>query len=60
MVRSSEKHHWERFWASAPDLADVYDTDGRIVEALLHHVDPQGARVLEVGAGTGRDSLELA
>lgn len=60
VARSSEKHHWERFWASAPELADVYDTDGRIVEALMRHIDPQAARVLEVGAGTGRDSLELA
>ncbi len=59
VARSSEKHHWERFWASAPELADVYDTDGRIVEALLRQIDPRAARVLEVGAGTGRDSLEL-
>ncbi len=60
MARTSEKRHWERFWAGAPALADVYDTDGRIVAALLDHCAPAGARILEVGAGTGRDSLELA
>jgi len=59
VARTSEPGHWERFWASAPELADVYDTDGRVVEALLRLVEPRGAHILEVGAGTGRDSLEL-
>jgi SAM-dependent methyltransferase len=60
MSRTSEKRHWERFWAAAPALADVYDTDGRLVDAILRHCEPSGARVLEVGAGTGRDSMDLA
>lgn len=59
VARTSEKHHWERFWASSPALEDVYDTDGRIIDALLRHVAPAGARILEVGAGTARDSVEL-
>ena len=60
MARTSEKRHWERFWAGSPALADVYDTDGRIVRAMLGHCEPQRARILEVGAGTGRDSVDLA
>ncbi|MFQ5600402.1 MAG: class I SAM-dependent methyltransferase [Candidatus Krumholzibacteriia bacterium] len=59
MARTSEKHHWERFWESSQQIDDVYDTDGRVVDALLVGFDPRGKRVLEVGAGSGRDSLEL-
>jgi len=37
----------------------VYDTGGRVVDALVRVLDPRGARILEVGAGSGRDSLDL-
>lgn len=60
MPRSSEKKHWEEFWSSSPGLDDVYANDGRVVAFLASRVDVQGKRVLEVGAGTGRDSVELA
>jgi SAM-dependent methyltransferase len=60
MGRSSEKKHWDEFWSSSPDMGDVYANDGRVVACLAAHLDLRGARVLEVGAGTGRDSLELA
>jgi len=35
-------------------------TDQRIVENLSKHVDVRALRVLEVGAGTGRDAADLA
>ncbi len=57
--RTSEKHHWERFWEESQHIQDVYDTGGRVVDALLAHLEPRGARVLEVGAGSGRDSIAL-
>ena len=60
MVRSSEKRHWDAFWASSPGLDDVYANDGRLVTFLLSQLDVRGRRLLEVGAGTGRDSLDLA
>jgi SAM-dependent methyltransferase len=60
MKRSSERRHWDRFWASSPGLSDTYANDGRLVAYLLSQLDVRGRRVLEVGAGTGRDSLELA
>ena len=60
MGRTSEKKHWDEFWSSSPALGDVYANDGRVVACLAAHLDLRGARVLEVGAGTGRDSLELA
>jgi SAM-dependent methyltransferase len=60
MKRSSEKRHWDEFWASSPEMADVYANDDRLVAFLLSRLDVNGKRVLEVGAGTGRDSLALA
>ena len=59
MARASEKHHWERFWTGPEAIEDVYDNGGRVLAALLHDFDPRGKRILEVGAGSGRDSLEL-
>ena len=60
MPRSSEKKHWEDFWSSSPELDDVYANDNRVVEFLAAELDLNGKRVLEVGAGTGRDSAALA
>lgn len=60
MPRSSEKKHWEEFWSSSPGLDDVYANDGRVVAYLCSQLDVRGKRVLEVGAGTGRDSAALA
>ena len=31
MKRSSEKRHWDEFWSSSPETADVYANDGRLV-----------------------------
>lgn len=58
--RSSEKRHWDRFWSSTAELDDVYANDNRIVEFLAARFDLKGKRILEVGAGTGRDSDALA
>lgn len=60
MRRSSEKKHWEEFWSSSPGLDDVYANDGRVVAFLSSRLELAGKRVLEVGAGTGRDSVALA
>ena len=61
-MRESRKEHWEAFWSEAGDLSldDVYDNGGRILREIFATGDPAGLRVLEVGAGTGRDSLALA
>ena len=60
MGRRSEKRHWERFWEGSREIEDVYDTGGRVIGALEGRCAASGARVLEVGAGSGRDSIELA
>jgi SAM-dependent methyltransferase len=51
---------WESFWKSTRDPEEVYSNDGRLLRCLLELVDPRDLSVLEVGAGTGRDSVGLA
>jgi 2-polyprenyl-3-methyl-5-hydroxy-6-metoxy-1,4-benzoquinol methylase len=61
-VRASTPQHWQRFWEEADHLQldDVYGTDGRMVREVVRLGDPAGKRILEVGAGTGRDAVALA
>ncbi len=61
-MRASTPQHWQRFWEQAEDihLDEVYGTDGRMVREVLLLGDPAGKRILEVGAGTGRDAVALA
>lgn len=51
---------WESFWSRKRHPGEVYSNDGRVLRNLLGVLEPRGLRVLEVGAGTGRDSVELA
>lgn len=60
MAQASEKRHWDEFWASSSTLEDVYANDDRIVEFLAPRLSFEGMKVLEVGAGTGRDSAAIA
>lgn len=60
MARVSEKKHWDDYWADSRRLDDVYANDNRIVEFLSGRLRLTGMRVLEVGAGTGRDSDAIA
>ena len=41
-------------------MDNVYSNEGRVAERLAHAVPVEGLRVLEVGAGSGRDGLMLA
>jgi SAM-dependent methyltransferase len=67
-VRESTPRHWQDFWEEADrhGLDDVYDNDGRLVReitalpALEGFGELAGKRILEVGAGTGRDAVALA
>lgn len=67
-MRASTPAHWQWFWeeTDALSLGEVYGTDGRMVRevaALFSRErggDLTGLRVLEVGAGTGRDAVTLA
>jgi len=61
-VRVSTPRHWQDFWEEAQrhGLDDVYDNDGRLVREITALGDLRGRRILEVGAGTGRDAVTLA
>lgn len=59
-MRESTEAHWTRFWTERADIDAVYDTGGRVVEQILAEGPVRGRRVLEVGAGSGRDSVTLA
>jgi SAM-dependent methyltransferase len=61
-LRTSTKGHWQAFWDEADRIGmdDVYGNDGRIVRELFALGDPAGKRILEVGAGSGRDAVALA
>lgn len=51
---------WNRFWGQKKDLEKVYPSSPSVQKAILKCMNPKGLRILEVGAGTGRDSVELA
>ena len=51
------KNTWEKFWEK--DVEDIYPTSGNLANNLLENFDVSGKKVLEIGAGTGRDSVRL-
>ena len=51
---------WGRFWSSREDLDRVYPSSPAVMTALVEHLGPVPARVLEIGSGTGRDTAALA
>lgn len=59
-MRASTEAHWSRFWRERAEIDDVYPTAGRVVERILAEGPVTGRHLLEVGAGSGRDSVTLA
>ena len=57
--RESTPEHWQRFWTDGRPLEDVYSNQERLLAEALRARDVRGCRVLEVGAGTGRDTVAL-
>ena len=51
---------WNKFWNRKKDLSKVYPSSPSVLKAILGMGPVDGLKILEVGAGTGRDSLELA
>jgi ubiquinone/menaquinone biosynthesis C-methylase UbiE len=60
MKRASTRSHWDAYWQENADPHATYDNDQRVVNAILSLGEVRGMRILEVGAGSGRDSIELA
>ncbi|MCK4236488.1 MAG: class I SAM-dependent methyltransferase [Candidatus Krumholzibacteria bacterium] len=58
--RRSKKEHWDRFWERSDHIEEVYSNEGRVTKHITAVVQPEGKRVLEVGAGSGRDGILLA
>lgn len=57
--RESTKSHWENFWSAKKEVTEVYSNNDRVLRNLLKVTDLKDRNVLEVGAGTGRDSFKL-
>ena len=53
----SEKFHWENFWSRNRNIKDVYPTSRCLIDNLKSVTDLKNKKVLEVGAGSGRDSI---
>lgn len=51
---------WDRFWSTKDDPDTVYRSSPRVLSAVLENLPPGSRRVLEIGSGTGRDTVELA
>lgn len=61
MQRTSDREHWDKLWKKR-DIKKLYDNSGRILVAVkrIWGDDLSGKRILEVGAGSARDSFDLA
>lgn len=58
-MKESRLAHWESFWQDKKDVDEVYSNADRILRNLLAVTDLRGKKILEIGAGTGRDSFPL-
>lgn len=58
-MKESHRSNWDKFWVDKKEFREVYSNSDRVVRNLIKVMDVRGKRILEVGAGTGRDSLPL-
>ncbi|MDE3058533.1 MAG: class I SAM-dependent methyltransferase [Bacteroidota bacterium] len=58
-MKESRRSHWEDFWNKKKDVGEVYSNADRVARNLSRVTDVWGKKILEVGAGTGRDSFPL-
>jgi len=58
-LRASTPDHWDRYWKEHAHVEETYDNGDRLTREMLRE-PVAGKRVLEVGAGSGRDSITLA
>lgn len=57
--KESTRSHWDNFWSAKKEVHEVYSNDNRVMRNLSQITDLKNKRVLEVGAGTGRDSFDM-
>ena len=58
-MSDSEISHWENFWSRNRNIKDVYPTSQCLIDNLIAVTDFDNKKVLEVGAGSGRDSIRI-
>ena len=58
--KKSTRAHWEKFWKEKEEIQEVYSNDDRIYINLIKVTELKNKKILEVGAGSGRDSFQLA
>lgn len=58
-ARASTLDHWESYWRGHQDIERTYSTGGRLTREILREGPVASRHVLEVGAGSGRDTLGL-
>lgn len=59
-IKEPDQSVWNRFWQKKNDMDKVYPSSPSVLHAIKKNFKLEGLKVLEVGAGTGRDSAELA
>jgi len=59
-VKRFGPREWDAYWSGKERIDEVYSNRDRLVGRLADHTHLEGKRVLEVGAGSGRDGLALA
>ena len=57
--KESRRENWETFWDEKQDTEEVYSNAGRVLRHLSKLTSLEGKKILEIGAGTGRDSFPL-
>ncbi len=58
-MKESRLEHWDTFWEEKKEMKEVYSNSDRVVRNLVKVIDVKGKKILEIGAGTGRDSFPL-
>jgi SAM-dependent methyltransferase len=59
VARASTLRHWESYWRGHARIEETYSTGDRLAREILADGAVEGRVVLEVGAGSGRDTLTL-
>jgi len=60
MERKSTRENWQRFWERHKKVEEIYPTSDSVVKNICAVTDVKGKKILEVGGGTGRDSIKLS
>ncbi len=58
-MKESRLEHWDSFWDEKKEVKEIYSNSDRVVRNLVKVTDVKGKKILEIGAGTGRDSFPL-